>query len=472
MYEGDPDLYLPKISNRSGDVQTYECKLCGKTFERKFCWSRHMKTHVDTDVLASGLSMVDRDSMAEDLEDDGGGTAGFNVVSVVDKKSGDVVKKFECLTCGKLYARKFCLMRHLEMSHADEPLIKVLICDACNASFRGRLEYKEHRKIHKAEKAYRCTVCNKCFLRRFELAIHERTHTGERPYLCNICNIGFAQNGGLSRHMQQYHTIEKPFKCEVCGKEFVSKPELTVHGRTHTGEKPYECKLCFKKFTQYNSLYVHIKIHTGSKSARCDICRKVFTTKSDLNKHVRTHTGEKPYQCHVCFQEFSLRYNLKRHISSHHKDRMSPTNSKTDPSLTEKTTSSSHCDLPKQIPFPTIDKSTLGDRTLNSDLPSPHTDITSSVNRLPHTDLLNPSIHIGGVTDIEMSSMQTHSLCTDRIRLDEGDIHIQRSSLHIKERQGRDNNFNTTPPQADPSLNPPLEDYFPEKEFLEHSKAC
>uniref|UniRef100_A0AAY4A048 C2H2-type domain-containing protein n=1 Tax=Denticeps clupeoides TaxID=299321 RepID=A0AAY4A048_9TELE len=59
----------------------------------------------------------------------------------------------------------------------------------------------------KKKKPYQCVHCGKIFARASSLKLHKIIHTGEKPYQCVHCGKSFTQVGNLKNH-QRIHTGE------------------------------------------------------------------------------------------------------------------------------------------------------------------------------------------------------------------------------------------------------------------------
>ncbi|XP_023832412.1 oocyte zinc finger protein XlCOF6.1-like [Salvelinus fontinalis] len=178
-----------------------------------------------------------------------------------------------CCDCGKVFALKADLQRHVTLAR-ERPI-------ECPHNSTSKL--KAHVPL--CHGGNPCLVCGKTFKNRAHLSQHMRIHTRDRPFSCGDCGKCFYSKGLLNVHIQT-HKGEKPFSCGYCGKSFYQKGNLTQHVRTHTGEKPFSCGSCGKKFSRKTHLNRHILTHTGKKQHGCSVCGRRFTGNAYLLKHV------------------------------------------------------------------------------------------------------------------------------------------------------------------------------------------
>ncbi|XP_051930221.1 zinc finger protein 629-like [Hippocampus zosterae] len=183
-----------------------------------------------------------------------------------------------------------------------------------------------HRMRHADNKHSNCSECGKRFAHKGALKRHMRTHSGEKPFRCTVCTEGFSLKGNMKRHMATHyepsngltrHVTTVQFGCSECGKTFGQKGNLITHMRTHTGEKPFACSYCDRRFHTKLHVKRHTAIHTGERPFSCSFCGKSFREKYDVMNHSRTHTGEKPFACSLCAKGFSRRSYLRIHMKSH-----------------------------------------------------------------------------------------------------------------------------------------------------------
>ncbi|XP_010898806.1 zinc finger protein 436-like isoform X2 [Esox lucius] len=187
-------------------------------------------------------------------------------------------------------------------------------------------------------KSHCCYDCGKIFALKTDLQRHvtvARERPIECPYNstwklkalvpmsqvgkpCRVCRKTFNSNEHLSQHMR-IHTWERPFSCKDCGKCFHSKGLLNVHIQTHKGEKRFGCGYCAKRFYQKGNLTQHLRTHTGEKPFSCGECGNKFNRRTHLNRHILTHTGEKKHGCSVCGRRFAENADLLKHMDKVHK---------------------------------------------------------------------------------------------------------------------------------------------------------
>ncbi|XP_025091950.1 transcriptional activator GLI3-like isoform X5 [Pomacea canaliculata] len=107
-----------------------------------------------------------------------------------------------------------------------------------------------------------CEYCGRVFAKKEYLRRHVRIHTGERPYRCVVCQLSFRRSHHLRRH-ELMHTGEKPFACHLCEKAFTRKQHLDRHVKMHTGEleRTYKCHVCEKMFFRSHHRDKHLKSH-------------------------------------------------------------------------------------------------------------------------------------------------------------------------------------------------------------------
>lgn len=114
-----------------------------------------------------------------------------------------------------------------------------------------------------------CRYCGKLFANKFVLKRHVAIHTGERAFPCHLCKKSFIQKTDLQRHVAT-HSDARPFVCAVedCERAHKTKKNLTGHifrahlryvGTTREGQKKYRCRLCGKMLEHSSLFSKHMK---------------------------------------------------------------------------------------------------------------------------------------------------------------------------------------------------------------------
>ena len=115
-----------------------------------------------------------------------------------------------CDQCEYVAPNKASLLRHIERIHnkseSTQPRSRV-VCVQCGKTYADKVGLDKHMMFHTGEKPYKCETCGKAFIQKVTLQEHVRTHTGERPYNCELCGKAFTQGSGLKGHAEKAHNI-------------------------------------------------------------------------------------------------------------------------------------------------------------------------------------------------------------------------------------------------------------------------
>ncbi|XP_066592130.1 zinc finger protein 846-like isoform X2 [Prorops nasuta] len=329
----------------------FSCKVCAKQFTYQKSFLTHAKNHPeyqlehlkdDSSSSVKALSET-KDSLRSNLQNNSN-TRNFDSEEEDEDDSDLPMESLQCTECGKLFATKRNLKRHI-WTHSGLKFN----CSTCGKGFSRIDKLKDHeqskhkeelfacsddqddddpdnenninenadtRKREKQNRPHKCSLCPKAFAQAQSLANHMERHKRvkdtQKRFLCEVCSKCFAQSGSLVAHMRT-HTGVKPYVCNVCSRAFTKSTYLQLHLRTHSGEKPYICQYCSRAFARANTLARHITMHTGEAKYHCQICTKSFRRLTSLNEHTYTHTGQRPYACKICTKRYNNAGSLYAH---------------------------------------------------------------------------------------------------------------------------------------------------------------
>jgi len=199
--------------------------------------------------------------------------------------------KYPCQQCGRPFARRYDMQRHVRAVHRTGVNDGEASCDICGKTFSRANDAKRHReRVHPVNEAG-------VPLKR------------EKNHVCSVCNNAFTRKNDLKRHLLKTHAVvmnETDFRqhyrmMQVDGShakrdedaERLQKAAVTVDGRTY-----YQCDVCNKSLHQPYLFLRHYRIHTGELPFTCDICSKSFRLSASLIRHKKDvhlrRKGEQP----------------------------------------------------------------------------------------------------------------------------------------------------------------------------------
>lgn len=219
--------------------------------------------------------------------------------------------KLKCLQCGKFFAKKVSLIKHMNLHRGTYS------CEVCGKCFSTKRSLEIHVDNHEGRKVNTamCNVCDKAFYDASSLNKHVKTvHMDYKPFPCTMCDRRFSENKTLVEHLR-VHTGERPFACEVCGKTYKRASELNFHLRKHNGEVNLNCPECGKGFMRMGQLRQHMMMrHDKERPFRCFLCAKTFPTHPMLKDHQKIHVNQRKHVCERCGYKFHTRSKLEKHL--------------------------------------------------------------------------------------------------------------------------------------------------------------
>ena len=226
---------------------------------------------------------------------------------------------FICDFCGKIYERRFALIRHLIKFHRKAKAY----CDLCPKSFNFLFQLEQHllglhlknvcdicgfeasrRNIllqhkQKHEPKTECQTCHKLIR---NIKRHQKKH---RKMTCDMCPNSYYLKSDLKMHFQKTHLKKKLHVCDVCGYKNVKKSHLERHKKIH--KLKLKCPICHKPVSDFKE-HKYRAHPEKNKLLVCDVCGFKSAHKSVLRCHMKVH--EPKVKCPICHKPVT---NLIRH---------------------------------------------------------------------------------------------------------------------------------------------------------------
>lgn len=230
-----------KKKSATGTVKAMKkCEFCGKTFSRNSRLASHMsKKH--------GAAWEDKQKLVPTPDNPRPHQCDFCENSYVKRK--DMLRHrstkhigYKCPECSKRYVK---LKEHMLRVH-NKPMQLPYQCYMCKQQYKSLQCLRSHlRAIHcDANQTFSCPLCQEVLKGRVEYQQHRKRHKYERAKLskriCPICGKAV-----LVSHFSKHENTHKEgtLKCSYCEKVFREKASVRLHERTHTQERPYECEV-------------------------------------------------------------------------------------------------------------------------------------------------------------------------------------------------------------------------------------
>ncbi|CAL8242464.1 unnamed protein product [Merluccius merluccius] len=316
----------------------YKCPNCEKRFRDQYDMTRHnMRVHERDEEF-------DDEAEEEEVEEeaaDAATAAAAATPAAEDPGPSDAQESKHCTLCGKYFARRVDMDRHIK-SHSEDRPHKCPYCEKC---FKHPYVLKRHQK----------EICKSKDLKRASwaddgggggapdaaadaLALSPAAEAPADSKVCPVCSRTLPCTADIAKHLRS-HTEERPYVCVGCEKGFKYKDTLKkhqlIHG--HEGVREEQCKSVEEILAQVDrqgkkvgdvctvggegegtaaaTTTTVVVLEPRSKRAlkTCPVCARAFDNVKNLNKHMRCHTEERPFHCVHCKRRFKHMHSLKRH---------------------------------------------------------------------------------------------------------------------------------------------------------------
>ncbi|EHH19794.1 zinc finger protein PLAGL2 [Chlorocebus sabaeus] len=201
-------------------------------------------------------------------------------------------------------------------------------CEISGTPFSNGEKLRPHTLPQPEQRPYSCPQlhCGKAFASKYKLYRHMATHSAQKPHQCMYCDKMFHRKDHLRNHLQTHDPNKEALHCSECGKNYNTKLGYRRHLAMHAASSgDLSCKVCLQTFESTQALLEHLKAHSrrvagGAKEKKhpCDHCDRRFYTRKDVRRHLVVHTGRKDFLCQYCAQRFGRKDHLTRHVKKSH----------------------------------------------------------------------------------------------------------------------------------------------------------
>ncbi|XP_026182165.1 zinc finger protein 14-like [Mastacembelus armatus] len=315
------------------------CPVCSKTFLRAAAMRRHQEIHSANrdlrykcancdkrfrdhyDMNRHNMRVHEKEEISNNTKEDPG-----------DPSTSEMSENKSCSLCGKYFARRVDMERHMK-SHSEDRPYK---CSFCEKKFKNPYVLKRHqREICKSKELKKskrretqrsnpqppsdglsegkiCPICSRILPCTADIAKHLRSHSEERPFICVTCEKGFKYKDTLKKH-QIIHGHEGIREEQSKTVEQILAEADTQSCDDTSGLDKKESHPDAPADTSNES--PSGPVQKGSKKAFkvCPVCSRAFDSVKTLNRHIQCHTDDRPYHCVHCKKRFKHMHGLKRH---------------------------------------------------------------------------------------------------------------------------------------------------------------
>ncbi|KAL9707867.1 hypothetical protein quinque_011385 [Culex quinquefasciatus] len=186
----------PKVVVKRNEDGLFKCSECGKSFEQRCQYTRHLNSHAAKKLGKFQCEMCERcfgsraDLGNHKLTHEKNEAAMTDYTLAKQRPSIDVREEgglFKCSECGSVFEQRFMCVRHIWRHNLQKP--EFFVCGTCQKQFNKRSNLVRHEAMHEREKAeppkpkkppkFHCDKCQRPFWKRHNLNRHQLVHDKE-----------------------------------------------------------------------------------------------------------------------------------------------------------------------------------------------------------------------------------------------------------------------------------------------------
>ena len=110
-----------------------------------------------------------------------------------------------CHLCGKSAYSAYWLEIHMNSIHSQ---IRDVFCHRCGKTFAHKVLLNKHLRVTCGSEEWKCPLCPKIFDTKKKIHYHLKVHCGEKPYVCPLCTYASYKMENMLLHSRKVHHLK------------------------------------------------------------------------------------------------------------------------------------------------------------------------------------------------------------------------------------------------------------------------
>ena len=110
-----------------------------------------------------------------------------------------------CHLCGKSAYSAYWLEIHMNSIHSQ---VRDVFCHRCGKTFAHKVLLNKHLRVTCGSEEWKCPLCPKIFDTKKKIHYHLKVHCGEKPYICPLCTYSSYKMENMLLHSRKVHHLK------------------------------------------------------------------------------------------------------------------------------------------------------------------------------------------------------------------------------------------------------------------------
>lgn len=112
-----------------------------------------------------------------------------------------------CMICGKPQSDKNRLEIHMKLVHGEGDA-KDVFCHRCGRTFAHKILLNRHLRVSCGAEEWKCPLCPKIFDTKKKITYHLKVHCPEKPIVCPLCAYSSYKMENMLLHSRKVHHLK------------------------------------------------------------------------------------------------------------------------------------------------------------------------------------------------------------------------------------------------------------------------